>query len=397
MSKPKSSAKSEQEEGGLVPQGYPTPAAASAVLALRDWFKRWKPGDLCIVASPVPGPAPGEDEQACRRKVQDWHAKGRPEDGHPFSQDVWDEWRSNGAEAQRRHAAACKDCEEGSRLCRAVAAEAAGKPPHHQAPTLRLLAEKLETAVRAVGWPDGDEALRQAIHLLKDARREMDVIEDLLAQPPLCDDRHMGQAEKPQLAAFAVDTPKTTAAKSGFLFLMASKEYWHIAFGGQLKPIRTSKGMDYVHKLLSAPGVSIHVWTLRYGTAPPQENLETSIDAQTLVDLRKTLDAKHAEREAATDQQRRDDLEVEIKQTQSFLTAQTTGIGPARRPRRVRTESERVRESVGKAIALAIARITTEIPACGEHLAKWIDNRSGMQPRYSCPESDRPAWVLNAA
>jgi len=173
-------------------------------------------------------------------------------------------------------------------------------------------------------------------------------------------------------------------------------DYWEVAFGGATTTIKHSKGMDYLHKLLMSPGKAIHVWTLCHESEPPPETVDTMIDEGDVERLRAALSDKRSELAETTNGERREVLEEEIKKLTSYLTSQTTGVGKARRPRRTRTASEKVRENVGKAVSAALSRIRKSVATLSEHLEKWIDNRTGMAPCYRCPPSDLPAWVLRA-
>lgn len=158
--------------------------------------------------------------------------------------------------------------------------------------------------------------------------------------------------------------------------------------------MRDSKGLGFLHQLISRPNVRIQAWTLYHGTEPPPESIDEVVDGDTLEAVRGQLDILLARRAELLNPEEREDVDNEIGRLRKFITASTTGVGKRRRPRRVRTENEKVRERVGKAIAAALAAIKDCHPALYKHLDKTLEDRAGMEPCYACALGDLPAWAL---
>lgn len=204
--------------------------------------------------------------------------------------------------------------------------------------------------------------------------------------------RRLTADSSPTSPVTLVKTPRDTTY--GARFFRASKVIWQVGLGQTARPMNTTRGMEYVHKLLSSPGLPIHAWTLANGTPPPTETVDEVVDWPTLEQMRQSLRVLREERAETNDQARLDDLDEEITKLQGYLSASTTGMGSERRPRRARTDCEKVREKVGKAITVAIRNVARVDEALGTHLEKWIVNPAGMEPCYACPKDDRPVWQL---
>jgi hypothetical protein len=150
------------------------------VTAWRAWLQTFNPTDLGC--RPGDGPLPPRredgsiDAEAWETASLEWQRQGCPQE--PYRQ-------RNIEEAKRRHELARDAILEGARLCRLLAAEAMSRPPYFQAPNLRLLAEKLTISIQALGWPHGDAALREALQLIEQAKREVEIIADLPDQLPM--------------------------------------------------------------------------------------------------------------------------------------------------------------------------------------------------------------------
>jgi hypothetical protein len=118
------------------------------------------------------------------------------------------------------------------------------------------------------------------------------------------------------------------------------------------------------------------------------------VDEPTLESVREALATKRAELDEETDPEARETLKTTINKLEGYLSSNLSKHGSKKAPRRERTECERLRETVGKAIKKALARIKVELPALHDHMVKWLKTPCGMAPCYACPDAERPRWVL---
>ena len=160
-------------------------------------------------------------------------------------------------------------------------------------------------------------------------------------------------------------------------------------YDGALFSLRDTKGMQYLARLLAAPGVEFHALDLvNDGTAPARgpdattsrataAELGTSGlgDAGDLLDVKardeyrsriRDLDSEIAEAEAWNDPERLAQLQTEREFLMDELSA---AVGLGGRSRQAASASERARLNVGKTIRSAIDRIETYNPALGRHLS----------------------------
>jgi tetratricopeptide (TPR) repeat protein len=165
-------------------------------------------------------------------------------------------------------------------------------------------------------------------------------------------------------------------------------EYWTVRYDGVSFTLRDTKGVQYLARLLAAPGVEFHVLDLASDGAPAGRavNARTTgvsaadLGTDGLGDAGDILDAKAreeyrtrirdlgtdlAEAEAWNDPERVAHLQAE----REFLVHEiSAAVGLGGRSRAAVSASERARLNVGKTIRSAIDRIETHNPALARHL-----------------------------
>lgn len=185
-------------------------------------------------------------------------------------------------------------------------------------------------------------------------------------------------------------------------------EYWSVAFFGQPTRLRDLKGMRYLARLLADPAREFHVLdlvalersqsasdplTTRPGTEhriPPMVESATglALDAQAKEAYRRRLrdiDEDLEEARSLGDGERAAQAAVE----RDFLLRELArAVGFDGRDRRVGAASERARVAVTRAIRQTLVRISTHVPALGEHLERTL--RTGTYCAY-LPDPRFPA------
>jgi tetratricopeptide (TPR) repeat protein len=199
--------------------------------------------------------------------------------------------------------------------------------------------------------------------------------------------------------------PSVTAGETGVFRLDGDTRT--VTFGGTTVLLRDLKGMQYLARLLEAPGRELHVLDLVNavhgvvsgpGPASDDELLVGADDAGPLLDdqarraYRRRLaevDEDIAEAEEMADPERaalaradRDHLVAEL--------ARAFGLGGRGRP--AASSSERARGSVTRAIRYAMDRISEQHPALADHLARTV--RTGTYCAYD-PDPRAPVtWQI---
>ena len=183
-------------------------------------------------------------------------------------------------------------------------------------------------------------------------------------------------------------------------------EYWSIVYEGDAFRLRDSKGLQYLARLLAAPGEELHalelVGTDTVGVRKPAvgDGLEVGgfgdagelLDAQAKAAYRQRLEElgdEIEEAEAWNDPERA----ARAREEREFIARElSAAVGLGGRDRRAASAAERARVNVTRAIKSALARIDEHSPAFGAHLERTV--RTGTFCGYS-PDPRVPAsWEL---
>jgi hypothetical protein len=178
-------------------------------------------------------------------------------------------------------------------------------------------------------------------------------------------------------------------------------EYWTLSFGGTTARLRDTKGLSYIARLLSQPGLDVHVRDLAATDAPDRAgngngaicvegDLGTMLDARATAQYKERLTDARQDLEAATaagDLGQATRLQQEIETITEQLTA-AYGLGG--RARAAGDPTERVRKAVTNQIRRTLNRICTAHPDLGHHLSHAL--RTGFLCAYR-PEHP-VAWRL---
>ena len=232
----------------------------------------------------------------------------------------------------------------------------------------------------------GGEDGERAASLLDDARG----ICERLGMRPL-QDRIAGMERGGESAS----EPETLFRREG--------DVWSIAFEGRSYRLTDSKGMRYLAELLRSPGREI--LALDLAAAGPGERRGSAagdglqvegasgtdvLDPQAraayrrrLEDLREELDEAESWSDTERASRTREELDFVVREL-----ATATGLGG--RSRKAGSPAERARQSVTKALRLAIERIGREDPALGHHLEATV--RTGTFCSYAPDPRSAVPW-----
>jgi hypothetical protein len=215
----------------------------------------------------------------------------------------------------------------------------------------------------------------RASELLRDAR-ELAAALDMPGLLRLVDAR-AGNAASP---APAVQAPprRTPAATSTGISLVLTGEYWTLSgSGGRDLRLKDSLGLQYLARLVAAPGREIHVLDLAGGGTSGSEPVDTGdagelLDdearasyARRLEDLRDGLDEAESFGDAARAARAREEID--------FLAAELgRAVGLGGRARRAGSAAERARSAVQRRIKNALGRISEADPDLGAALSRTI-------------------------
>jgi hypothetical protein len=168
-------------------------------------------------------------------------------------------------------------------------------------------------------------------------------------------------------------------------------DYWSLGHPAAPMRLRNSKGLRYLAKLLTDPGIEIAAAELAgangaLGDAGPAlDPAAKEAYRSRIEDLRAQVD--EAERFHDTERATRAREELDA------VTRELAGaVGLGGRDRRSASAAERARVSVTKAIRTAIARIADHDAELGDHLTRSV--RTGTFCVYDPPARDRIDWRL---
>jgi tetratricopeptide (TPR) repeat protein len=204
--------------------------------------------------------------------------------------------------------------------------------------------------------------------------------------------------------------PVTTETASPNVF-RRDGDYWTVRYDGAIFSVRDTKGMQYLARLLAAPGVEFHALDLASDGASPARGADATsrasaselgttglgnagdvLDPKAREDYRtriRELDAEIAEAEEWNDPERLTRLQTE----REFLVDEiSAAVGLSGRSRQAASAAERARLNVGKTIRSAIDRIETYNPALGRHLSLAV--HTGSFCSYTPDPALNIVWVI---
>ena len=193
-------------------------------------------------------------------------------------------------------------------------------------------------------------------------------------------------------------------------------EYWTLGYAGQLCRLKDTKGLAHLAQLLRSPGTEFHALDLVCGSATGTEAREDAaatvtltgqvrdadlhighlgdagewLDQQAKESYRRRLAELREELQAAKSQGRIARAEAAEQEIQALVAelAHATGLGG--RARRAASAAERARQSVSRAIKLAVDKITGHLPELGHHLARSV--KTGMYCCYTLDPHVTISW-----
>jgi hypothetical protein len=183
------------------------------------------------------------------------------------------------------------------------------------------------------------------------------------------------------------------ARKPTFRQLGKVTDCWEIWFeGGEAIYLKGSKGLDYIHVLLQAPGSTFSPVELRDAIAGhgrlPASDLGPLADVRAVRRYRRQLAELRADLDLANEHNdigRRDLILYEIEALEQELS-RSVGLGGRLRHN---SDTERARKSVSNAIYRALQQLRARHPAVARHLSATLRIGNGMS--YLPPDDGE--WV----
>jgi hypothetical protein len=207
------------------------------------------------------------------------------------------------------------------------------------------------------------------------------------------------------------DAAEEAAGPSRSAVLLQEGDYWTMRNGESEVRLQDSKGIQYLARLLSNPGVEIHAVDLQSGYAAPAQGSRVAV-LQSGVSLRaagaddagEVLDAEAKRRYRA----RIDELRDEIEEAERFNDPErasrareelellgrelAAAVGIGGRDRKAASQAERARVNVTRALRNTINRIANHDEALGSHLEASV--RTGSFCSYDPPAPEAVTWEV---
>ena len=181
-------------------------------------------------------------------------------------------------------------------------------------------------------------------------------------------------------------------------------DYWALTFEGSTTRLRDLKGMRYLTRLLTSPGVEIHVLDLvateqgQKGARRIAPSSPLQLDAGALLDpqAKESYRRRLAEIEEDIEEAREmgnDERAYQAETERDFLVRELArAVGLGGRDRHPASPSERARAGVTRAIRQAMARIQQAHPSLGQHLERTI--HTGTYCAYLPDPRFLTAWSI---
>src|SRR2546425_114782 len=215
-------------------------------------------------------------------------------------------------------------------------------------------------------------------------------------------------------AARASSEPNAWSSDQGLF--RKEGEYWTLGYAGQLCRLKDARGLAHLTQLLRSPGTEFHALDLVRGnsTGPlASRDAEATVaskgqvreadlhignlgdagewlDAQAKASYRHHLAELREELQAAKTLGRIAQAEAAEREIDALVAelARATGLGG--RDRRAASAAERARQSVTRAIKIAVDKITGHLPELGRHLARSI--KTGTYCGYTPDLHETITW-----
>jgi len=272
------------------------------------------------------------------------------------------------------------DLQDRVQLLLAAAADRADRIDTHAAAALAL-ADRLGSPVWAArvraDWADALERTGAGVERVRALRAEALAAAERFDMPGLlarC--RTGGTASPPPVAP-----PPPASVQHGGVRLTRRGALWLVSGFGEEVPVKDSRGMQMLARLLAEPGRALHA--LELGAAPGGANsgdLGPALDHTARNRYRTRLAELVAERDHAesyADRGRLERIDTELQAIDAELE-RAFGLGGRARP--LGAASERARSNVQRRLSHALDVIREVSPRLGEHLAASV--RTGVYCIY---------------
>ena len=165
---------------------------------------------------------------------------------------------------------------------------------------------------------------------------------------------------------------------------------WHFEFDGLEVTMPDLKGFHDISALLATPEKDIHCTELMGSEGSMDEN-NFVIDGQARLAYKKHINELQQDIEEAEENNDIGKKEVLQKELDQMIDHLSKNLGLGKRPRKMKSPTERARAAVTLRIRSAVKRLTEHHPSLGKYLTNSI--RTGVFCSYS-PETPRE-WILH--
>lgn len=196
------------------------------------------------------------------------------------------------------------------------------------------------------------------------------------------------------LLSVLADTGPGSDAPTGAAVFRREGELWTVGLPGRTIHLRDSKGLAYIRTLLVSPGQEVHALELVTGghaVAQAAGDAGAVLDDEAKRAYRERvaeLQSEIAEAEEWRDPERAARAREELEFVAGELAA---AVGLGGRDRRAKSDAERARVNVTRAIRSALKKIEAEDPELAQYLAASV--KTGTFCSYSAPRSS-VTWQL---
>lgn len=167
-------------------------------------------------------------------------------------------------------------------------------------------------------------------------------------------------------------------------------DFWLISYENERIFVEDLKGMSFIARLLSKPGIRFKLEDLYFEFNPVpegqkskvEESYQASIDPETKYTVRKEIETLQEKQKKSTDESEINNFHEKIDELRSYLNG---SLGLGGKARNLNTGLEKIRKSVWKIIDKSIDRIGDYLPHLGMHLKNSIKTGSEL---YYAPEKN---------
>jgi hypothetical protein len=275
---------------------------------------------------------------------------------------------------------------------------------HSSTAAIRKIKEALPNEMWMRLEKDSEELVRDLTWTPLSPSEFLDLV--LAPQPPAAEPNRTDKGDDKQENQHRIDIEKQRAAAAPVTFdrrFKRSGDIWELTFGGSSSSVKHCKGMIYIHLLLQSPDQALHSLELSRAAHKPSTATKVSADDRAGLSVNQRFhDPVLNERARNEYKERIDSLDWEIAEAErhndigrletlrserEFLIQQLSrDTGHGGRIRMFKTDSEKARKAVSRAINTALKNIKLQSEEMAQHLSSRIER--GKSFIYRCDGID---------